>query len=320
MEEHMVISRRNYPGSMNVLMGAAALGISALVQPAVADVITSFSVGTDQTLTYPSTLTGMPDEHTTFLRVPGSSSTTYLVFAASNISGGLFGTVALQTSDLTNFIYAAGYTNPLSVPPNLPMTCNPISTDNTEFDENYAAPGSVVRDPTRPPGHFIMIYEAENHCPGGTFQTQFYATIGFARSTDYGMTWPAPGAKDRRPVLMMNSPEPTTPFTTYMGNAIPSAFVHTTSGSVPSHYIYVPYLFTGGTGADGYLSVARASLDDDPVTFMKWYCDPFPSSYSDSQPGLGGLDSGVTPTRGCAGMAPMPGEYQIQGQIIPRGH
>jgi hypothetical protein len=316
MEVLMVLFRRNYPSSMSILMGAAALGISALVQPAVADVITSFSVGADQTLIYPSTLTGMPDEHTTFLRVPGPSPTiTYLVFAASNISGGLFGTVALQTSDLTNFSYAAGYTNPVMVPQNLPKTCNLILTDNTLFDENYSAPGSVVRDPTRPPGHFIMIYEAENHCPGGTPQTPFYATVGFARSTDYGMTWPAAGTKDRRPVLMMNTPEPTTPFPTYMGNAIPSAFVHTTSGSVPSHYIYVPYLFTGGTGADGYLRVARASLDDDPVTFTKWYCDPSPSSCSFSQPGLGGLDSGVTPTRGCAGMAPMPGEYQIQGQI-----
>jgi hypothetical protein len=187
------------------------------------------------------------------------------VFAA--VSAGPAGTVALQTSDLTNFTYAAGFTNPVMVPPNLFMTCNSTSTDNTGFDENYSAPGSVVQDPTRPPGHFIMIYEAENHCPGGTWQRPFYATTGFARSTDFGMTWPAPinaeyGGKWRRPVLKMNIPEPTTTFTAYMGNAIPSAFVH-------AHYIYVTYLFTG-TGANGYLRVARANLEDRPVTFTKW--------------------------------------------------
>jgi hypothetical protein len=183
MEEEMIISRRNCSGSLSTLMGGAALSISALVQPAAADVITSFSVGSDQALTYPlPDLAALPDEHTTFLPlpVPGPSpgSITYLVFAASNISGGPFGTVALQTSDLKTFTYFPGFTNPVMVPPNLFMTCNSTPTDNTEFDENYSAPGSVVQDPTRPPGHFIMIYEAENHCPGGTWQRPFYATSG----------------------------------------------------------------------------------------------------------------------------------------------
>ena len=111
----MIASRRNCSSLSTLLMGAAALGVSALVQPAVADVITSFSVGPDQTLTYPTTgpsaLTTLPDEHTTFLPMPTFlGPTTYLVFAASNVgTGGLAGTVALQTSDLTNFTigYAA---------------------------------------------------------------------------------------------------------------------------------------------------------------------------------------------------------------------
>jgi hypothetical protein len=91
MEEDMIISRRNCSGSLSTLMGAAAVGVSALVQPAVAEVITSFSVGSDQSLTYPKDLTGMPDEHTTFMRLSGATPGTFLVFAASNISGGLFG-------------------------------------------------------------------------------------------------------------------------------------------------------------------------------------------------------------------------------------
>jgi hypothetical protein len=51
----MIMWRRNCSGSLSTLVVAAALGISAPVQPAVADVITSFSVGSsDQTLIYPS--------------------------------------------------------------------------------------------------------------------------------------------------------------------------------------------------------------------------------------------------------------------------
>ena len=70
-------------------------------------------------------------------------------------------------------------------------TCDPTLAG--EFDLNYAAPGSVVQDPTRPPGNMMMFYEAENHCPDGTdWQRQFYATVGYARSFDFGKTWPAP--------------------------------------------------------------------------------------------------------------------------------
>jgi hypothetical protein len=252
---------------------AAALGISALVQPAVADHITLFSVGSDQTLVYPCDLPALPDEHTTFLPQTAAGATTYLVFGAATSAPLKAGAVALQTSDLTNFIYAPGYAIPVLAPPNLFMTCNSPPTPNTAFDENYAAPGSVVRDPTRPPD-FIMIYEAENHCPTPVWQRPYYATVGFARSKDFGKTW-----KDRRPVLQMSTPEPTTNFSTYMGNAIPSAFVEpvpASSSSATPHYIYVTYLLAGtaAEGNDGYLRVARANLDDDPVTFMKWYCDP----------------------------------------------
>jgi hypothetical protein len=327
------MSRRNCSGSLSTLVVvAAALGILAPVQLAVADVITSFSVGlSDQTLIYPSDLPALPDEHTTFLRQPaplGSAvgSTTYLVFGAATSLPLPAGAIALQTSDLTSFIPAPGYTNPVMVPPNLFMTCNLPPASNTGFDENYAAPGSVLRDPTRPAGHFIMIYEAENHCPGGTWQRPFYASVGFARSADYGKTWPAPGAAGRRPVLQMSTPEPTTNFTTYMGNAIPSAFIEpivsSSTISKQPHYVYVTYLLAGTAdqGNDGYLRVARADLNDDPVTFQKWYVSGGTGSFS--QPGLGGLDSGVTKptgTRGCVGMpqtsGATTGEYQIQGQI-----
>jgi hypothetical protein len=69
---------------------------------------------------------------------------------------------------------------------------NPAHQDQT-FDLNYAAPGSIVLDPTSPPGNLLMIYEGTIICFGqtsGTRSTGFYSTVGVATSRDYGHTWP----------------------------------------------------------------------------------------------------------------------------------
>jgi hypothetical protein len=73
--------------------------------------------------------------------LPGSAPGTYLVFAAaSNMSGVLFGTVALETSDFTTFTYPTGFTNPVIVSPNPVLTCNLPPADNTGFDETIRRP------------------------------------------------------------------------------------------------------------------------------------------------------------------------------------
>jgi hypothetical protein len=268
--------------------------------------IKSFSVGPDLTPSYPSSLANLPDEHTTFMPVfPGRNGNwhpdtgPYLLFGASNISVGEYGALALQTSDLNNFDFATG----LGYDPQLLLTapngfskCN--SADNTEFDENYAAPGSVVQDPTLPPGNFIMIYQAENHCPGGVFNVDFYATIGLARSSDGGRTWPAPnngvlGGPGRYSVLQSADPQPSSPHT-FEGDAIPSAFVDRAADH--NDYLYVSYEYYPASGdGDGQIRVARAKLGADPLNFEKWYNGSF------SQPGIGGSDTGVTPSPGCEG-------------------
>ena len=149
-------------------------------------------------------------------------------------AAGLSGPVVLETTDLRTFTFAAGYTSPVMTAP-WPFTSCKAFYD-PEFDLNYASPGSVLQDPTRPPGNLMMIYEAENHCPGAVWQHDFYATVGFARSSDNGKTWPAPvdaelGGTDRYPVLKSATPEPSTPESPQvaMGNAIPSAFVDGTN-------------------------------------------------------------------------------------------
>jgi hypothetical protein len=264
----------------------------------------TMSVGPDEALNYPSNLPSLPDEHTTiFPPTPGSSA--YRFFASSSLTGGFSGTVVLETTDLRTFAFAAGYANQvMSVPVHF-TTCNP--TYDSEFDENYAGPGSVVQDPTLPPGNLIMIYEAENHCPGGVWQQPFYATVGFARSADNGKTWPPPanaefGNTDRYPVLKLAAPEPAVePSPAAMGNAIPSAIVD-------GNYVYVTYVTPLGPGAtsDGKIRIARAMLGGSgQVVFSKWNNGAF------STPGIGGADSGFLPAGGCVGSQAMPSIYSI---------
>ena len=264
--------------------------------------IKSFSVSSDQTLSYPNTtanspyLTDLPDEHTTVMP-PASAGAPYLIFGASALSGGNSGAVVLETTDLTNFTFATalGYSRQVMAAP-VPFTqCNP--TYQTEFDGNYAAPGSVVQDPTLPPGNLIIIYEAENHCPGGVHNADFYATVGFARSSDNGKTWPAPisgpnGGPARHPALQNSVPQPTTAHGP-LGDAIPSAFVDKNANG--DYYLYVIYEDHMDDGTASRLSIARAKLGGDPLTFLKW------NSGSFSQPGIGGADAPFLPSGGCTG-------------------
>jgi len=278
-----------------VLYGAAALAAQSLH-------ITSFSVGPDQPLTYPNApsnppyLVDLSDEHTTVIP-PASAGAPYLIFGASALSGGNSGAVVLESTDLINFTFAAplGYNRQVMAAP-VPFTqCNP--SYETEFDGNYAAPGSVVQDPTLPPGNLIMIYEAENHCPGGVHNSDYYATVGFARSSDNGKTWPAPingpsGGTARHPVLQNSIPQPTTAHGP-LGDAIPSAFVDQNANG--DHYLSIVYEDHMDDGKPSKLRIARAKLGADPLTFLKWNNGSF------SEPGIGGVDTPFLPPGGCSG-------------------
>lgn len=291
------------------ILGALALPGPAPAQTDSGLQIRYIVVGSDETLTYPNDpsdpdrLTTLPDEHTSFLPL-GAKEKTYLVFSSSKqASEGIGGALVLKTSDLQTFEYATdlGYDVHVMAPPVAIGSCNPKYA--TEFDENYAAPGSVVRDPTLPAGNLIMIYEAENHCPGGTYQHPLYATVGFARSSDNGKTWPPPangplGNADRHPILKCPNPQPSTNYDIPLGDAIPSAFVdHDPSGDC---YLYVLWGYSDGglePSSDGLVHMARAKLGADPLDFRKWYQGAF------TEPGIGGLESGVLPSHGCGANA-----------------
>ncbi len=262
----------------------------------------TMSVGPDEALSYPSNLPSLPDEHTTIFP-PAAGSAAYLFFASSSLTGGNSGAVVLQTTDLHSFTFASGYSSQVMSVPVPFTTCNPAY--DSEFDENYAGPGSVVQDPNLPPGNLIIIYEAENHCPGGVWQQPFYATVGFARSADNGKTWPPPangefGDSERYPVLKLAAPEPVAePSPAAMGDAIPSAIVD-------GNYLYVTYVAPLGPGltSDGKIRIARAQLGGGgQVVFSKWNNGAF------STPGIGGADSGFLPAGGCVGSQAMPSIY-----------
>ena len=285
----------------------------------------TFSVGPDEALIYPSDdLVNLPDEHTTILP-PKSDLDPYLFFASSSLKGESGGTVVLQSFDLKSFDFASGYP-PNVMPPAHVMTPAIDFTTcknfyDPEFDLNYGAPGSVLQDPTLPPGNLIMIYEAENHCPGSVanmtspvWQRSFYATVGFARSSDNGKTWPQPvdsefGSVDRHPVLKGPVTQPPTNFPGNRGDAIPSGFVD-------RNFLYVVYSYTAGAQSDGLIRIARAKLigedhesgedhtkakgEGHQLTFLKWNNGAF------REPGIGGVDSGVLPASGCPGRQVMP--------------
>jgi uncharacterized protein (TIGR03437 family) len=79
---------------------------------------------------------------------------------------------------------------------NCPSVASGKAADqDATFDLNYAAPGSVVVDPTGPPGSLLMVYEGTNTCVGSTGGPRSGAGTGYisaavATSLDYGKTWP----------------------------------------------------------------------------------------------------------------------------------
>jgi len=334
---HLTRGRLSVTRILSVLMAAAAIAAYALTDgfssPTPAAGI-AFTVGPEMIVAHPPGLDTLADEHTTILP-PGTldSNSEYVFFAASRTTQATStGAVVLQSTPANNawnpLQFAAGYgTKEVLFSLNPFTKCN--TTFNPTFDFNYAAPGSVLRDPTLPPGNLLMLYEAENHCAGATYGFPFYVTVGLVRSSDFGKTWPAPvddefGNATRYPVLKVPVPQPATqPLTQAMGDGIPSAFVDdvNTSGGT---YVYVAYSYYAGPvglqgpggvtnpRADGKVRVARALLNgNNKLTFMKWYQGGF------TQPGIEGLDTAVIspstpPLGGCPGFQ---SGFQVQGQI-----
>jgi len=157
-----------------------------------------------------------PDEHSTIFapRKLGDNQD-YLFFLASTEGGNPgIGVAVLSGGSGPNqngqwsldFPYADGYGlyssgfgqvfNPASVLNSCPKAPfnNPANQDQS-FDMRYAAPGSIVKDPTAARGSLLMVYEGANGCignPGGPVlgNKDDYISLAIATSLDYGKTWP----------------------------------------------------------------------------------------------------------------------------------
>jgi hypothetical protein len=141
-----------------------------------------------------------------------------------------------------------------------------------------------------------------------------WASVGVARSTDYGHTWPAPTANPgyennwldygngRYAGVTLPGTPLTTTYSHFYGDALPSAFVddvHPEKG----YYVYVPYTFTGTptTNGDAHIHIARARLGrPGKLTFEKWYVDPNTNQGGWTEAGIGGNESGLLQMPSCA--------------------
>ncbi|MFI5167962.1 MAG: hypothetical protein ACHQQS_15240 [Thermoanaerobaculales bacterium] len=154
---------------------------------------------------------GTSDEHASVFP-PGSlqGNSGYLFFVASGTSLAIdIGVVVLScpgpdahgrwTMDFAQGYgsYSQGYGAVFRAPiiqGDCPTVADPTQQDQT-FDLDYAAPGSIVPDPTDLPGHLLMIYEGTDTCVGNgggrKAGTGAYITTGVATSIDDGRTWPA---------------------------------------------------------------------------------------------------------------------------------
>lgn len=161
-----------------------------------------------------SGLVGVSDEHQSVFS-PGTlqSNNDYLFFVATTAQAGgpSTGAVVLSggsgpsakgqwTMDFATTdgygSYPGGYAQIFLAPfgPGCPIVAgsDPTRQDPT-FDLSYAAPGSVILDPSSKPGSMLMIYEGTNTCLGtsaGNSSANFFSSVGLATSIDYGHTWP----------------------------------------------------------------------------------------------------------------------------------
>ena len=175
--------------------------------------------GSGNTINSYGNMVGISDEHQSVFP-PGSlqGNSDYLFFVASRSAIGAPSTGVMVLSGgagpdrngqwTLDFAKADGYNafpagyGQIFVAPNsgnCPTVAdgNPAHQDQT-FDLRYAAPGSIVLDPSSGPGNLLMIYEGTNTClgsTGGPDTGNFYSEVVIATSRDYGHSWPTYRAK-----------------------------------------------------------------------------------------------------------------------------
>jgi hypothetical protein len=148
----------------------------------------------------------------------------YLFWVATSANGSGIGSVALSGGSgpdadgwwTLRFAKKDGYGIYSNVggPVLMPVVGGTCLDQNLTFDSNYAAPGTVVKDP-QTPGRLLMIYEGVNVCSGVPINTNpshnAYIVTALATSSDYGLHWPLYVNPANQQVLPSLLPTPPTP-------------------------------------------------------------------------------------------------------------
>ncbi|MEO6990560.1 MAG: hypothetical protein ABI346_00060 [Candidatus Baltobacteraceae bacterium] len=222
-----------------------------------------------------------PDGETSFLR---QADGTYRGWIAGALKGRHGGAIEFHANALPA---------PLNLERDSPVL-GPRADDTSSFDASYAAPGSVLADPTIA-GTLYMLYEGESSFFDGRRQPGTWATIGLATSTDDGRSWsrvnPATG------ILSSHDPKPATSTGRGLrGNAVPS-------GIIADGYMYAFFAYYGDGPGGGQIQEARASLRD-LGHWQKLAANTF------SAAGLGGNGDPILPRATGAGAHCLAGNRQ----------
>ena len=138
----------------------------------------------------------LADEHTTIdPNANGANDYTFYVASRTTANSESSGLVVLSgTVDQASHQWTIDTTGPSPSQTFISPVQHGIAVPDPTFDLNYAAPGSVLADPTGPPGKTLMVYSATNLSiglePGSdTRKNHSYNSVGIATSND-GLTWP----------------------------------------------------------------------------------------------------------------------------------
>jgi hypothetical protein len=139
----------------------------------------------------------LADEHSTIdPNASGSNDYTFDIASRTTANPASTGLVVLSGSvDQASHQWTIDTTGPSPSQIFISPVLHGTAVADPTFDLNYAAPGSVLADPTGPPGSTLMVYSATNRSIGlqpgsSTTANGAYNSVGIATSNDGGLTWP----------------------------------------------------------------------------------------------------------------------------------
>lgn len=177
------------------------------------------------------------DEHSSVMP-PGylEDNREYLFFVASGFTGvnsdiGMmvlsgwgpdkYGQWSVEPATSRGYGNYGGAAGQVFLPPYKPGFCpdskSGAADQDQTFDLNYAAGGSVFKDPTSSSGRLLMIYEGTNDCTGTDSGPKpgkrSYQTLGVATSLDGGRSWPRYASNPSFQSALLPLANPVTPET-----------------------------------------------------------------------------------------------------------